>query len=222
MPGAYWLQLLDSLSSETGRWVLVRDVTVLCLLSDLMKLKKVQSTKKKAGGTQTDGVLSALTPGLCLDFHPTDSSVYLVGTWDGRVHRGSCSNSQQLVGTYRKHFCPVNGVAWSPFSPDVFLSCSSDWTVQLWQTDLQQPALSFSSTQTAVRHVLWSPRLEPVLVQPAALGVAMTSLLFSRETDCVLVGDSEGQVEVYQLQNLRVGPGSQVDVLENIVRSAAT
>ncbi|XP_068427679.1 dynein axonemal intermediate chain 4 isoform X4 [Clinocottus analis] len=71
---------------------------------DLMKLKKTQLAKKKVGGTKTDSVLSALTPGLCFDFHPTDSSVYLVGTWEGLIHKCSCSNNQQFVDTYRKHF----------------------------------------------------------------------------------------------------------------------
>lgn len=39
----------------------------------------------------------------------------------------------------------------------------------------------------------------------AAPGVKMTSLLFSRGTDCVLVGDSDGHVTVYLLKNLIVG-----------------
>lgn len=45
--------------------------------TDLMKLKKIHNTKKRAGGTETEkkteSVLSALTPGLCFDFHPTVS-----------------------------------------------------------------------------------------------------------------------------------------------------
>ncbi|XP_037313135.2 dynein axonemal intermediate chain 4 isoform X2 [Pungitius pungitius] len=210
--------------------------------TDLMKLKKIQHTKKKAGGTRTESVLSALNPGLCLDFHPTDSSVYLVGTWEGLIHKCSCSNNRQVLETYRTHFCPVNRIKWSPFSPGVFLSCSSDWTIQLWQQDHQNPVLGFSSTHTAVCDVEWSPKwatvfgavhegqleiwdlsssiLDPVLVQPAAAGVQMTSLLFATQTDCVLVGDSDGQVTIYQLKNLRMGGSNQVDLLEGLIRSA--
>uniref|UniRef100_A0A8C3ADS3 Dynein axonemal intermediate chain 4 n=1 Tax=Cyclopterus lumpus TaxID=8103 RepID=A0A8C3ADS3_CYCLU len=205
---------------------------------DLMKLKKIQTTKKKVGGTQTESVLSALTPGLCFDFHPTDSSVYLVGTWEGLVHKCSCSNNQQFLETYRKHFCPVNCITWSPLSPDVFLSCSSDWTIQLWKQDRHHPMLGFSSTQTAVCDIKWSPKwatvfgavnegqlaiwdlnsslLEPIIVQPAAAGVKMKSLLFATQTDCVLVGDSDGQVAVYQLKNLSVGESSQVQLLDRV------
>ncbi|XP_029309687.1 WD repeat-containing protein 78-like isoform X2 [Cottoperca gobio] len=211
---------------------------------DLMKLKKIHNIKKKAGGIKTESVVSALTPGLCFDFHPTDSSVYLVGTWEGLVHRCSCSNSQLFLETYRKHFCPVNCIAWSPLSPDVFLSCSSDWTIQLWKSDLQNPVFGFSSTQRAVCDIKWSPKwatvfgavnegqleiwdlnssiLDPIIVQPAAAGVKMKSLLFATQTDCVLVGDSDGQVTVYQLKNLSVAESSQVDILEGIICSAGS
>lgn len=51
---------------------------------------------------------------------------------------------------------------------------------------------------------------DPIIVQPAAPGVKMKSLLFASQTDCVLVGDSDGQVTVYQLKNLSVGESSQV------------
>ncbi|KAK9539508.1 hypothetical protein VZT92_004609 [Zoarces viviparus] len=210
---------------------------------DLMKLKKIQSTKKKAGGTKAESVLSALTPGLCFDFHPTDSSVYLVGTLEGLIHKCSCSNNQHFLETYRKHFCPVNRITWSPLCPDVFLSCSSDWTIQLWKQDHHLPVFGFSSTQIAVCDIKWSPKwatvfgavneeqleiwdlnssvLDPIIVQPAAAGVKMESLLFAAQTDCVLVGDSDGHVTVYQLKNLSVGESSQVDILEGILHSAA-
>lgn len=58
---------------------------------------------------------------------------------------------------------------------------------------------------------LLSSSLDPVIVQPAAPGVKMASLLFATQTDCVLVGDSDGQVTVYQLKNPSVGDGSQVE-----------
>ncbi|XP_018517753.1 dynein axonemal intermediate chain 4 [Lates calcarifer] len=215
---------------------------------DLMKLKRIHNAKKKAGGNNTEkkseSVLSALTPGLCFDFHPTDSSLYLVGTWEGFIHKCSCSNSQQFLETFRKHFCPVNCIAWCPLSPDVFLSCSSDWTIQLWKQDRLNPVLGFTSTQMAVYDIKWSPKwatvfgainegqleiwdlnssiLDPVAVQPAAPGVKMKSLLFATQTDCVLVGDSDGQVTVYQLKNFSVGESSQVNILEGLIHSAAS
>ncbi|XP_040911473.1 dynein intermediate chain 4, axonemal-like [Toxotes jaculatrix] len=247
LTGEEKVEALFSVSADgrISKWFVVNN-SLNCI--DLMKLKRIHNTKKKAGRNntekKTESVLSALTPGLCFDFHPTDSSLYLAGTWEGLIHKCSCSNSQQFLETFSKHFCPVNCVAWCPLSPDVFLSCSSDWTIQLWKQDHLKPILSFTSTQRAVHDVKWSPRwatvfgavnegqleiwdlnssiVDPVAVQPAAPGVEMKSLLFATQTDCVLVGDSGGQVTFYQLKNLSVGGSSQVDILDGLIRSAAS
>ncbi|KAI4825554.1 hypothetical protein KUCAC02_021234 [Chaenocephalus aceratus] len=206
---------------------------------DLMKLKKSQTLKKKAveNKKKPERIISAMTPGFCVDFHPIDSSIYLAGTSECLIHKCSVSNSQNVLLTYKKHFCPVNHVEWSPFSPDVFLSCSSDWTIQLWKQDCSDPVMSFKSTQRTVSTVRWSPNsstvfaaingemveiwdlnlniMLPTVVHRAA--AAVTSLLFASGTDCVLVGDTEGEVTVYQLKNLGVGRDKQVESLEDII-----
>ncbi|XP_013869307.1 dynein axonemal intermediate chain 4 [Austrofundulus limnaeus] len=163
-------------------------------------------------------------PALCFDFHPTDSNIYVMSTWEGHMHKRSCSNNQQVLATYKKHFSPVNCISWCPLNPDVFLSCSSDWTIQLWNQDSPDPVLGFSSTHRAVNDIKCSPKwasvfgalteeqLEiwdlnassqvPVIVQPSAPGVKMTSLLFASHINCIVVGDTCGQVTVYQLKHL--------------------
>lgn len=159
----------------------------------------------------------------------------------------------------------VNHIQWSPFRHDVFLSCSSDWSIQLWKQGHFTPVLSFTSVQSAMCSVKWSPNwptlfaaingqqleiwelnvnvwvrriilslmllpclsfslkqpcvhwvyispvsVSPTIVQYSAPGVEMTALLFATETDCVLVGDSDGQVNVYKLKNLNVRQDKQV------------
>ncbi|XP_068197577.1 dynein axonemal intermediate chain 4 [Antennarius striatus] len=214
---------------------------------DVMKIKKTLNTKNAGGNKKemkTDCIQSVLTPGLCFDFHPTDSNIYLVGTWEGLIHRCSCSNNQQFLESYRKHFSPVNCVAWCPFITDVFLSCSSDSTIQLWKCDHPKPILGLTSTKTSVYDIKWSPKwatvfgaineerleiwdlnyslLDPIIVQPAATDVKLTSLLFATQTDCVLVGDSNGQVTFYHLKELGVAQCGQVNILEGIVHAAAS
>lgn len=169
----------------------------------------------------------------------------------------------------------VNHIEWSPFNPDVFLSCSSDETVQMWKQG--RPVMTFKSIhqgpvffakwspncstmfgvvkedqveiwdlnlsmwvhrieisvcfEVFVLYLLFSPDLKcdliwrdlrslkaetflcsvfPTIVHHAEPGVRLTSLLFARGTDCVLVGDSGGQVTVYKLKNFRVGESKQV------------
>ncbi|KAF7223108.1 dynein axonemal intermediate chain 4 [Nothobranchius furzeri] len=214
------------------RWSILKGVFDC---ADVMKLKRINHKKKKDGknetGKATESVLSALIPGLCFDFHPTDSSIYLIGTWEGVIHKCSCSNRQQFLEMYKKHFAPVNSISWCPLNPDLFLSCSADWTIQLWKHDCLKPVLGFTTTCGGVHDIKWSPKaatvfgavkkgqleiwnldssfLDPIIVQPAAPGVTMTSLLFASHTDYVVVGDAEGQVTVFLLNNLSNGqPGN--------------
>lgn len=59
-------------------------------------------------------------------------------------------------------------------------------------------------------HLLLS--LDPVIVKKAEPGVQLKALLIAAKTDCVLVGDSDGQVTVYKIQNLKVGQSDPVSL----------
>ncbi|KAL2089712.1 hypothetical protein ACEWY4_014400 [Coilia grayii] len=213
---------------------------------DLMKLKRVRRDKpSKLPGEKerkSEAFISRQAPGTCFDFHPRDSNVYLAGTEEGHIHKCSCSYNEQFLETYRGHRGPVYRIEWSPFCRDLFLSCSSDWTVQLWQQDRSAPVLGFASTQKAVHDIKWSTMwptvfgavnegrveiwdlamsiLDPTVVSPANPGVKLTTLLFATKTECILVGDSHGQVGVYQLKNMPVGGTAKVETLEDIIRSS--
>ncbi|XP_023821196.1 WD repeat-containing protein 78 isoform X2 [Oryzias latipes] len=214
--------------------------------TELMKLKRTIYKNPDAKTTESisQSLISSLIPALCLDFHPTEPGIYLTGTWEGLIHKCSCSNNQQYLDTYRKHYCAVNYVAWCPLSDDIFLSCSADCTIQLWTQNQHNPMLSFSTTRKVVHDIKWSPKwatvfaavydeqlevwdlnlscLSPVIVQPALPGVRLASLLFASHTDCVVVGDSCGQVTVYHLRNLGVGGSKQVNILHDLLHSAAS
>lgn len=49
-------------------------------------------------------------------------------------------------------------VAWNPFSTDMFLSCSADWSIILWHQDSQTPILTFRSAAAFVHDIMWSPK----------------------------------------------------------------
>ncbi|XP_024257640.1 dynein axonemal intermediate chain 4 [Oncorhynchus tshawytscha] len=230
-----------SADGRISKWFLRKGLDCI----DLMKLKRTRNekAKKQVGDKEkkSEALISRQAPGLCFDFHPTDSNIYLAGTEEGHIHKCSCSYNEQFLETYIAHKGPLYRITWSPFCSDVFLSCSSDWTIQLWRQDLFTPVLGFTSTQSAVYDVMWSPKwatvfgavnegrveiwdlgasiLDPTIVSLASPGVKLTSLLFATETDCILVGDSDGQVGVYQLKNLTVGEGTQVAALEDIIGS---
>lgn len=84
------------------------------------------------------------------------------GTEDGHIHKCSTSYSEQYLETYHGHIGPVYALQWSPFNPSLFLSCSADWTIRMWQEGRQQPLMTFQSSNKEVRANL-------LLVQHASL-----------------------------------------------------
>lgn len=44
----------------------------------------------------------------------------------------SKSYSSQFLDTYDAHNMAVDAVLWNPYHTKVFMSCSSDWTVKIW------------------------------------------------------------------------------------------
>ncbi|KAM6962991.1 dynein axonemal intermediate chain 4 [Aplochiton taeniatus] len=230
-----------SADGRISKWFLRKGLDCI----DLIKLKRTrnENTRKHPGEKErkSEALISRQAPGLCFDFHPMDPNIYLAGTEEGHIHKCCCSYNEQFLETYTAHKGPLYRVTWSPFCHDLFLSCSSDWTVQLWRQDLLTPVMGFTSMKRAVFDVMWSPKwatvfgavnegrveiwdlgasiLDPTVVSLASPGVKLTSLLFATETDCILVGDSDGQVSVFQLKNLTTGEGNQVDTLEDIIGS---
>lgn len=209
---------------------------------DLFQLKCVKSSKKASVETmkKSETVLGGgIAAGLCFHFHPVDMTIYLSGTRQGLIHMCSYSNRVSFMETFRKHLRPVNCIEWSPFSPNFFLSGSSDRTVQLWKRDSPRPVLGFSSFQAEVLAVHWSPKwpavfatltakrleimdlktsiLDPTLVLSAPESTELTSVQFCPDTDAVVLGDSRGEVRVYQLQNLGLSPHGQVVRLEDVI-----
>uniref|UniRef100_A0A670IU46 Dynein axonemal intermediate chain 4 n=1 Tax=Podarcis muralis TaxID=64176 RepID=A0A670IU46_PODMU len=216
-------EILVSISADgrVTKWFVRKGLSC----NDLMKLKRTASDKKKGGAEKkSEALISRQAPGLSFDFHPKDTNIYLVGTEEGFIHKCSCSYNEQYLETYRGHKGPVYKIAWNPFSTEVFLSCSADWSIILWREDSVRPVLTFSSTANVIYDIVWSPNsayvfaaanetrveiwdlsvstLDPLIVHPATGTVKFTAVLFAKNADCLLIGDSEGSVTVYALRNM--------------------
>ncbi|XP_049735483.1 dynein axonemal intermediate chain 4 isoform X1 [Elephas maximus indicus] len=218
-------EILVSISADgrISKWVIRKGLDC----HDLMKLRRTTTSTNKKGGEKEkkgEALISRQAPGLCFAFHPKDTNIYLAGTEEGHIHKCSCSYNEQYLDTYRGHKGPVYKIAWNPFCHDVFLSCSADWGVIIWQQDNIKPFLTFYPTTYVVYDVVWSPKssyifaaanetrveiwdlhisiLDPLIVNVANPGIKFTTVLFAKQTDCLLVGDSDGQVSVYELRNM--------------------
>ncbi|KAL2916982.1 hypothetical protein HK105_203414 [Polyrhizophydium stewartii] len=173
-----------------------------------------------ANGKSTS-FIARQTGGLCFDFNPKDSNIYLVGTEDGHIHKCSCSYNEQYLSTFYAHNGPVNKVKWSPFLAGAFLSCSSDWTVRLWNQDSEEEVFKFQSGKDSIADIAWSPHsstcfgsvssdgrleiwdlqfsvLDPI-INHNVLDRQLTSVMFASQSPTILTGDDYGAVTVYKI-----------------------
>lgn len=101
---------------------------------------------------------SRVAVGLCLDVPLDDPTQYYVGTESGLIHRCSVSYNEQVLDNYTAHTGPVYQIRCSPFIPSYFLSCSADWTCQLWHQKSNAPIITFFLPQPdSMLDVQWSP-----------------------------------------------------------------
>ena len=131
---------------------------------ELMMMKETARPDKDGGGEQN--LISHFASGLCFDFSPLDPTMYLAGTESGTIHKCSCNYNDNYLQDFVGHEpgMPVYRLRWSPFAPNIFLSCSADWTVKLWNHDNSGSTapskflLSFSSSNDYVSDIRWAPR----------------------------------------------------------------
>lgn len=125
--------------------------------TELMRLKRASR-----GGEFGDAMISRESGGMCLDFDSQDSKVYIVGTEDGVIYKCSTSFSEQFLETYTGHNGPIYRVRYNPLRPQMFLSCSADWTVRIWENAKSSVTIeSFTESKatqsSCVSDIAWSP-----------------------------------------------------------------
>merc|ERR1712100_473989 len=134
--------------------------------------------------------------------------------------------SGQYLETYEGHHMAVYAVKWNPYHPRVFVSCSADWTVKLWDHSVAFPLMSFD-LGNAVSDVAWAPysssvfaavtsdgkvhvfdlgvnKHEPLCEQKVVKRAKLTHVAFNCRDPIILVGDDRGGVNSLKLSpNLR-------------------
>jgi len=187
--------------------------------------------------------ISRLSGGLCFDFNSKDSNIYLAGTEDGVIHKCSCSYSEQYLQTYFGHSGPIYKIRWSPFLPNIFLTCSSDWTIRLWNQEEEKYIFKFENEKDTITDIQWSPMcstvfgavtnsgrieiwdlsfsvLDPIIVHQV-MDRKLTCINFSKHYPVVLISDDSGNVNIYKLKNFNYisnkSFSEQVNILQNII-----
>uniref|UniRef100_A0A7N6C291 Dynein axonemal intermediate chain 1 n=1 Tax=Anabas testudineus TaxID=64144 RepID=A0A7N6C291_ANATE len=136
--------------SSDGRivsWTLVKNELVF---TDIITLSLNGAVSEEPEGAQQP------TCGTSFDFHKQIDYLFLVGTEEGKIYKCSKTYSSQFLETYDAHSMAVDTVKWNHFHPKVFISCSSDWTVKIWDHTINTPMFTFD-LNAAVGDVAWSP-----------------------------------------------------------------
>ena len=197
--------------------------------SNLIQLKKYSNPKKKKEANE--GIIFTDTIGYSFDFPYDDKTVYYASTEDGAIHKCSISYSDQPTETFFDHKGPVYKVRCNPYCNNIFLSCSYDWTMRLWNTkNIENNNIPFYPNElySEITDIEWYPhtstifgdvtqdgRLEiwdflkqqakPIVKYPeidAPNAIPRTTLKFSPFSPVLASGKSNGEIEIFRIGGL--------------------
>uniref|UniRef100_A0A672JCS1 Cytoplasmic dynein 1 intermediate chain 2-like n=1 Tax=Salarias fasciatus TaxID=181472 RepID=A0A672JCS1_SALFA len=163
-----------------------------------------------------------------MSFPLGDVNNFVVGSEDGSVYM-SCRHGSKagISEMFEGHHGPITGIhchtAAGPLDfSHLFVTSSFDWTVKLWSTKNNKPLYSFEDNSDYVYDVMWSPT-HPALfacvdgvghldlwnlnndteVPTASVTVdgnpALNRVRWANSGREIAVGDSDGQVRVYEV-----------------------
>ncbi len=94
-----------------------------------------------------------------LDWSPVQQGRLGSGDFDANicVHNMQSDVTWKLLNSYKRHSKSVEDMQWSPVEPNVFVSCSCDGKVMIW--DIRQPrkeGLSFAVSKNDVNVISWN------------------------------------------------------------------
>ncbi|GAM25138.1 hypothetical protein SAMD00019534_083130, partial [Acytostelium subglobosum LB1] len=93
----------------------------------------------------------------------------------GRLASGDCKNMIYVTNAsgatwqtdstpFKGHQASVEDLQWSPSEENVFVSCSSDQTIKVWDIRAKKPAISVHAHESDVNVVSWSRKVAYLLV----------------------------------------------------------
>lgn len=72
--------------------------------------------------------------GTTITFNPSNDELYLVGTTEGYVYKCNTARSS-FPQKFRAHEMGVNRIDYNKFDSNIFITCSDDFMVKLWEDD---------------------------------------------------------------------------------------
>ncbi|XP_074036746.1 dynein intermediate chain 2, ciliary isoform X2 [Leptinotarsa decemlineata] len=165
----------------------------------------------------------------CVKIHPKKPLIYLVGTEEGLIYKCSTAYSSMYLLTYEAHKMPVYRIDFNRYNTDIFISCSADWRIKIWEDNRLEPLFVFD-VGDRVGDVKWAPysstvfaavttegkvyvfdlnvnKYKPICVQAivSKRKNKLTRISFNSKLPIIVVGDDKGCVTTLKLSpNLRI------------------
>ncbi|XP_075214914.1 dynein intermediate chain 2, ciliary [Lycorma delicatula] len=179
-----------------------------------------------------DGTMIRMTGcGTAIAFHPKEPLIFLVGTEEGHIYKCSTAYASIYLYTYHAHHMPVHRIDFNKFAPEIFISCSSDWRVKIWEDNRSDPLFMFD-LGCSVGDVKWAPYSSTVFAAVTVDGKChvfdlnvnkykaiciqnvvsrkrnkLTRLAFNYKLPIIMLGDDKGSITTVKLSpNLRIKP----------------
>lgn len=118
---------------------------------------------------------------LLLQMHPTDASLYFVGTNEGCLHTCSIYYSDQHMHVLQAHKYGVFCMEFSPWSPKIFLTCGTDWTIRIWIEDVVEPIVELCNGFEPIHCAAWCPTNSTILISTTRSQLSIWDL----KTNCL-------------------------------------
>ncbi|CAF0999707.1 unnamed protein product [Rotaria magnacalcarata] len=127
-------------------------------------------------------LLSLPDPAIAFDFHRIRTDIFLVGTEDGKIYKASIDDPGIIDVTFDAHEFAVYAVQWSPFHPNVFVSCSADGTVKIWHEKINEYLMRFDLC-TSLQDIAWSPYTSTMFTVAGADGKVYMFDIYSNKLE---------------------------------------
>lgn len=71
--------------------------------------------------------------GTTIAFHPEKNGIYLVGTNEGYIFKCNIEWSSYFMQKFKAHEMTIYRIDYNKYDPNIYLSCSGDCTVKIWE-----------------------------------------------------------------------------------------
>lgn len=166
--------------SSDGRivhWTIIKNELTY---QDVICLSLPETSAEGPDGTKVNTVGC----GTAFDFHKKNDYLFLVGTEEGKIHMCSKAYTSQFLDSVDAHNMAVYKVRWNPYHPNIYVTCSADWTVKIWEmssktsidksdtsndANSRKPLFTFD-LNNSVGDVAWAPYSSTVFAAVTADG----------------------------------------------------